>query len=1101
MSSPIDEAVSSLGVELKKKLAQPVISGDPEEQLRTPLDTFLRAAAESLGFDEVNVIGEVKMADIRSRPDFAITVKGALTGFVEVKALGKGADPRSFKGHDKEQFERLRLLPNLLYTDSQSWSLWQNGELVGRIERLDGDAAEAGSGLVAGDWLEAMLRAFFSWTPIPPSNASELAKVSARLCRLLRAEVIAELGDGAKTLRSTAEDWRHLLFPTASDTQFADGYAQAVMFGLLIARAKGISIEQDTDQIGKKLGATNSLIGRALQVLGSVAEEESGLKAVLDTAKRVLSVVDWQKLEKSSKHDTWLYFYEDFLSTYDARLRKQTGSYYTPIPVVATMTRLTDQAVRELVGMPAGLADDAVTLIDPAMGTGAFLLETLRLVAERRAEDYGVAAQGAALTERLKKVIGFEIQLGPYAVAQLRLLAELTALGSEATADHLRTYVADTLSDPNAEYSSIGQFYEPIAESRREADRVKRDEQILVVLGNPPYKEKAKGLGGWIETGANADFVPLNDFTPPREWGLGPHIKQLRNSYVYFWRWATWKVFDSVPAHTPGVVAFITVAGFLDGDGFQRMRAKMREQATDIFVIECSPEGMMPAVNTRIFEAVPHSVCIVIAVRRPGGGSGSATVKVRTLAAADRTEKFKELEGLSLDDDGWKLAPEYPRAPFTAVGDPTWTRHPLLEDIFLYDGSGVMPGRTWVIAPDSWTLNERIRLLQSETNVPRKRELFSEGAGLTVDRPLRDGLPGYPARPLAIGADTGAEQPVRYAFRSLDRQWILPDKRALNRPNPRLWSLASSSQVFLTAPNVDPPQGSAAVTVCATPPDMHHYAGRGGRVYPLFSDASASQANIRQELVSALASTYGREVHGDQIFAYVVAVTSNPGYTETFAEYLNSPGVRVPFTTDVAVFERAVLIGQKVIWAQTYGQRMKQEGVLTSSSGAPRLPVDRAPSNVAPIPSSPAQYPNTLVYDAQRQELRVGAGTIEHVTPAMRSYTIDGVNVLDKWFSYRKADRSRPLIGDRRVSDLMKLQPDHWLPEYTTDLVDLLNVIGLLVELQSEQLKLVVEVTAGDVLEGLAGLAAAAASTPTPTRRTRAELAGQVSLDIDVDVD
>lgn len=1100
-------AVSALGDELKRKLAQPVVTGDPEDQLRNPLDTFLRGAAESLGYADVNVIGEVKMADISSRPDFAVTIGGALTGFVEVKALGKGADPRRYRDHDKDQFGRLRLLPNVLYTDAQSWSLWQNGELVDRVERFEGDVGSVGPSLEAGDWLERMLRAFFSWKPIAPANAGELARVSARLCRLLRSEVEYELADGAKTLRSTADDWRHLLFPTANDAQFADGYAQAVMFGLLIARAKGISIERDTDEIGRKLGATNSLIGRALQVLGAVAEDESGLKAVLDTAKRVLSAVDWPKLEKGSRRDAWLYFYEDFLATYDNRLRKQTGSYYTPIPVVESMARLTDDAVRSLLGLSAGLADETVTLIDPAMGTGAFLLETLRLVAARSAEDYGPAAQGPALTARLKKVIGFEIQLGPYAVAQLRLLAELAALGSDASIDQLRTYVADTLSDPNAEYSTIGQFYEPIAESRRRADRIKRDERILVVLGNPPYKDKAKGKGGWIEDGTDGVAAPLEDFTPPKDWKLGSHVKQLRNSYVYFWRWATWKVFDSVPADSPGVVAFITVAGFLDGDGFQQMRAKMREQATDIFVIECSPEGLMPAVNTRIFEDVPHPVCIVIAVRRPGGSTEPATVWTRTLAPGVRTDKFQELAGIALDDDGWSRGSDSPRAPFTAVGAPEWTRHPLLGDIFVYDGSGIMPGRTWVIASDPATLNERVQALQSEKDLKRQRELFSEGAGLTVSKALKEALPGYALRGKAIGVDDSAEPPVRYAFRSLDRQWILPDKRVLNRPNPTLWAAGSVSQVYLTAPNVDPPRDTA-LTVSATPPDMHHFAGRGGRVYPLWADGAASVGNVRSDLLAALSEAYGRTLEADEVVAYIVGVASHPRYAATFAEHLATPGVRVPFTSDVRLFDRAVALGRRSIWYQTYGQRMSAEGTATSANGAPRLPAERTPRNTVAIPSSAADFPNVLAYDEGSQQLFVGDGVIDHVTPEMRAYSIDGVNILDKWFSYRRADRTRPVIGDRRVSDLLKIQPDHWLPEYTADLIDLLNLIGLLIDLGVEQQALLADILEGEFVEGLAGLGEGV-STATPNaklsaKQLRAEQAGQIGwnfVELEADVE
>ena len=117
-----------------------------------------------------------------------------------------------------------------------------------------------------------------------------------------------------------------------------------------------------------------------------------------------------------------------------------------------------------------------------------------------------------------------------------------------------------------------------IGKSRKDANKIKREEPITVVIGNPPYKEKAKGRGGWVEQGnPNAkEPAPLDAWMPPAEWGAGAHSKHLRNLYVYFWRWATWKVFDHNPEHNTGIVWFITVAGFLGGPGFQKMRDYLR---------------------------------------------------------------------------------------------------------------------------------------------------------------------------------------------------------------------------------------------------------------------------------------------------------------------------------------------------------------------------------------------------------------------------------------------------------------------------------------------------------------------------------------------
>ncbi len=125
------------------------------------------------------------------------------------------------------------------------------------------------------------------------------------------------------------------------------------------------------------------------------------------------------------------------------------------------------------------------------------------------------------------------------------------------------------------------------------------------MIGNPPYKEKAEGRGGWVERNDSGRAAPLDWWLPPATWGVGAHAKHLRNLYVYFWRWATWKVFGSgwqcatgLPeTDRAGIVCFITVAGFLNGAGFQRMRDDLRRTCSDIWVVDCSPDGHQPEVR------------------------------------------------------------------------------------------------------------------------------------------------------------------------------------------------------------------------------------------------------------------------------------------------------------------------------------------------------------------------------------------------------------------------------------------------------------------------------------------------------------------------
>src|SRR6185312_10220575 len=151
--------------------------------------------------------------------------------------------------------------------------------------------------------------------------------------------------ENSPALTELAKDWRKLLFPEATNAQFADGYAQAVTFGLLMARSSDIRLADGLDQVGKQLGKTNSLIGAALRLLTDEAGSDATLKTSLSTLVRVLDAVNWQAISKG-KPDAWLYFYEDFLAEYDNKLRKLTGSYYTPPEVVEPMIRLVDACLR-----------------------------------------------------------------------------------------------------------------------------------------------------------------------------------------------------------------------------------------------------------------------------------------------------------------------------------------------------------------------------------------------------------------------------------------------------------------------------------------------------------------------------------------------------------------------------------------------------------------------------------------------------------------------------------------------------------------------------------------------------------------------------------
>jgi Type ISP C-terminal specificity domain len=171
-------------------------------------------------------------------------------------------------------------------------------------------------------------------------------------------------------------------------------------------------------------------------------------------------------------------------------------------------------------------------------------------------------------------------------------------------------------------------------------------------------------------------------------------------------------------------------------------------------------------------------------------------------------------------------------------------------------------------------------------------------------------------------------------------------------------------------------------------------------------------------------------------------------------------------TAGKALFDEAVALGREVVWLHCYGERFV-DSVAGRPKGPPRLPKAEAP--VIPgdgaIPPAPEPLPDSIDYDAAKRRFVIGKGSVENVTPAMRAYEISGKNVLDQWFRYRRRDRTKPLIGDKRPpSPLEKIEPDGWFAEYTEDLLNLLNVLGRLVALEPRQADLLDRIVAGPLI-------------------------------------
>jgi hypothetical protein len=1054
--------------------------GEPEEQLRGPFENLMRETGMALGWD-ILAAGEVHLEHRLGKPDFAILLEKLLSGYMELKAPGTGADPARFRGHNKEQWERFKSLPNLLYCDGNQWALYRDGERTGALVRLSGDVARDGKKAATEEdalAVEKLLRDFLSWQPVIPRDTNgkvdlrAFAGVLAPLCRLLRDDVLDAARTEGSPLKAMAKDCRGLLFPEANDPQFADAYAQTVTFALLLGRCEGAEPLTPENAV-QRLSVQHTLLSKALQLLTD-PNARKDISASVDMLLRVIAAIPPSSL--SGPRDPWLYFYEDFLAAYDPALRKDAGAYYTPVEVVRAQVRLINGLLTERLQIPFGFAGDGVVTLDPSVGTGTYLLAVIDHATgeiERKEGQGAVPGHATALAENLH---GFEIMTGPYAVCELRVSRALADKGAVLPKEGTRVFLTDTLESPHAAQSDTPLFFRPIADQRKQALKIKRDVPVIVCLGNPPYDRHAAArtgnkaqTGGWVrwgEDGKGAAAI-LRDFSDPvKRSGRGGGLKNLYNLYVYFWRWALWKVFERDNLDGPGIVSFITASSYLDGGAFCGMREHIRRMCDEIWILDIGGEGRGARKDDNVF-AIQTPVAVAV-LFRSGRAEREKPAKVRYVKIeGTRAEKLAALDAVTgFASVAWEECPQEWQAPFRPEGKGMFFDWPLLTDLMPWQHSGVQLKRTWPVCHDKNTLKIRWNMLLHSQN---RVNAFKE----TRDRKIASSYPSFSGlkkkSPLSETQKDAAAPPIlRYPYRSFDRQWFFADSRIGDYLRPGLWLAYNPQQIYIAGLFSHPLGSGPALTVASTPPDLHFFSGRGAKdIIPLYLNSTAQTPNILPGLLEVLSREYGRGVNPEEFAAYVYGVLAQPAYTRRFAKELENREVRVPLTQNAALFEKAAKAGTRLLWLHTYGERFVPEGATPRQVPGGRARCEK------PVPGAEDGYPETFHYREADETLVVGQGEFRPVSPRVYTFEISGLKVVQSWLGYRMKKGA-----GKKSSPLDDIRPARWTSQFTTELLELLWVLEATVEGYPEQEKILKEIVSGPCF-GASGL------PPVPPRSRR----------------
>ncbi len=920
-------------------------------------------------------------------------------------------------------------------------------------------------------------------------SAKQLSRRMAEVAQDVRDEVADLLAVETKTgpIRGLYRDVREQLLGDISPERFADVYAQTMVYGLLTARIahpEQFESEQSLAVMKFDNEFLDAIYARFREGSDGIIDvDELGLA---DLAEQLASTNVDELLADfgadNQRDDPVVYFYEEFLAQYDPEQRKDLGAFYTPKPVVRYIVKTVDDALKSF-GLPLGVADpttwdeyveahpdieipkgalaedSVVSMFDPANGTGTFLVEWLEQ-GKRNAGEVGVKTA-------LSHASALEISLASYAVSHLKVSLDLPEDLRER--ERIPVFLGDTLSEKRV--ARISGLDDPIGAEGVQADRVKYEWHHNVLLGNPPYdRVESQGTGGFITAvtkgnrtmGERSLFDDI--FDDAKKHVIFSAHASLYNLYVYFWRWAIWKVFEENTG--PAVVSMITASSWLDGPGFLGLRRLAREVADEITVVDLHGDNKGTRKDENIFD-IESPVAIVTLIRH-GKGDRSKPAAVRYASnrgtRADKLAALADLAAGKATLSTFEASADWHAPLIPTAGGADWAAYPKVTDLFPWQQPGSMISRTWPVAPTASLLEERWELFVA-TSVPDERLKYF--APSKTGRSITTKVPGL-TKLAELKPGDAHERIVRFGMRSFDRQWTFQDPRLAKTESPSLWASLSSNQVFLTTMTTTVLGAGPAATLTTAVPDKHHFRGSyGGKdVIPLYRDAQGTP-NVDPAALKVLSDKLGVKITVEQLFAYAFGVLAGTDYTERFHEALETPGPRIPVTADAELFAQMTKHGEKLIWLQTFGERFGTDMLPTASITWKTLP-SRLPDAKADIKYEPAT-----------ETLRIADGVLTGVPSDVWDFEVSGMQVIAKWLGYRM---SKP-VGRAASSDspLDHIRPTYWSQDWSTELIEIVAAIKETLAIAPDGVALLDQIIVGELIaaDELPAVPAALRQPPT----------------------
>ncbi len=752
--------------------------------------------------------------------------------------------------------------------------------------------------------------------------------------------------------------------------------------------------------------------------------ERPGLDEVLDWTEAALERVDREAfLTRFSEGEAVQYFYEPFLEAFDPELRKQLGVWYTPREIVRYMVARVDRALRDDLGIAKGLADERVVVLDPCCGTGAFLVETLRRIAETESASAGALTAATVRQAATERVFGFEIMPAPLVVAHLEVGLALEQLGAGLDeTQRAGVYLTNALTGWEPQTTKPLPFPE-LEQERQQAAKVKQQRRILVVLGNPPYN-------GFPGVSDNAEERKLTDAyrevkgaDVPKPQGQG-----LNDLYVRFYRMAERRIAEKTKE---GVVCFISNYSWLDGLSFPGMRQRYLD-AFDIvridnlhgdrIISEYAPDGRTSETAFAIQGKSPGiriGTAIAMLTKRVESSEPLVLYRDFDQAKADerRVAMLESLDAPDLDA-GYKPLSPHPGLGLTlkpmAVSE-NWFDSPSLVDLFPTQHPGVKTSRdSFLVDIDRESLEGRVKdyfdSSLSHDQVTRQYPTVMREMQRFPARKVRDAL-------LARGKPH-ADGVTRYAYRPFDARWLYwdPDTKLLDEKRERYRPHVFAGNVAIVSQQKPRREWSPPQVI--SPIGCLDLFDRGATCIPLYlrDEQFGEEVNgvRRRPNLSELAQAYIESMGAEpeDLFHHVLATLHDPAYREANAGGLRMGWPRIPLPADAGEFAASAERGR--LLARLLDTESEVDDLLDTSIAVP--------TKIDGTQMQPADFEVTAGWGhfGANQAVMPGQGKIERrgdvvdvylndraywkdVPVEVWEYRLGGYQVLKKWLSYRES--------------------------------------------------------------------------------------------------